>query len=125
MYSLPSASQMRAPCPRTMNGASHSTALKARTGEFTPPGISLAARSSRRRDSFSFRAMPLPPQLDPRGGAARITRAFSHRLPFGFSRRIHKYSSDYNLNVVPERSLTFTNISLGRNHRETSVRYSG
>src|SRR5215469_1652603 len=66
MYSLPSASQIRAPCPRTMNGASHSTALKARTGELTPPGISFAARECRRRDSSSFRGIILLPRREPR-----------------------------------------------------------
>src|SRR5947199_1997981 len=55
MYSLPSASQIREPCPRTMNGGSLSTALKARTGEFTPPGITCSARFCRRRDSSSLR----------------------------------------------------------------------
>src|SRR5215469_2370992 len=124
MYSLPSASQIRAPCPRTMNGASHSTALKARTGEFTPPGMSLAARSCRRRDSTSFRGMLLPRELEPRGVAPRIPRAFLSEARLSFSRRIHKYSSDYDRNVVPERSRTFTNISPGLNHRETCFRYS-
>src|SRR6478672_615314 len=42
-----------------MNGASHSTALKARTGELTPPGISCSARSRSRRLSSSLRAMLL------------------------------------------------------------------
>src|SRR3954468_23258000 len=60
MYSLPSASQMWEPCPRTMNGASHSTALNARTGELTPPGISCSARFCRRRHSSSLRGIYLP-----------------------------------------------------------------
>src|SRR5437867_4250423 len=39
---------MWAPRPRTMKGGSPPTALNARTGELTPPGISLRARSKRR-----------------------------------------------------------------------------
>jgi hypothetical protein len=45
MYSLPSASQMRQPLPRTMYGGSPPTDLKARTGESTPPGITRDARA--------------------------------------------------------------------------------
>src|SRR3954451_16364182 len=60
MYSLPSASQMCEPCPRTIKGASHSTALNARTGELTPPGISCSARFCRRRHSSSLRGIYLP-----------------------------------------------------------------
>src|SRR5579864_722669 len=59
MYWFPSASHILAPSPRTMNGASHSTALNARTGELTPPGINCSARFCRRRHSSSFRGMLL------------------------------------------------------------------
>ena len=59
MYSFPSASQICEPCPRTMNGASHSTDLNARTGEFTPPGINPSARFCSRRHSSSLRAIHL------------------------------------------------------------------
>src|SRR5215208_8020085 len=38
MYSLPSASQMRAPSPLAATTGSPPTPRKARTGEFTPPG---------------------------------------------------------------------------------------
>src|SRR5580692_8108217 len=55
MYSLSSASQTREPLPRTMKGASPPTAPNARTGEFTPPGIMLAARSCKRRDCSVLR----------------------------------------------------------------------
>src|SRR5215471_2078486 len=54
MYSRPSASQMRLPSPRSMKGGTPPTARKARTGEFTPPGMILRERSNNR--SF-FEAM--------------------------------------------------------------------
>src|SRR5215471_2435606 len=44
MYSLSSTSQIREPRPRTMYGGSPPTALNARTGESTPPGITREAR---------------------------------------------------------------------------------
>src|SRR5215469_11473997 len=50
MYSFSSASQTCDPLPRKMNGGSPPTERKARTGEFTPPGIMLSARCCRRRD---------------------------------------------------------------------------
>src|SRR5271169_1477144 len=55
MNSFSSASQMCEPLPRTMNGGSPPTEPKARTGEFTPPGIMLSARCCRRRDFSTFR----------------------------------------------------------------------
>src|SRR5215467_1335099 len=54
MYSRPSASQMRLPAPRSMKRGTPPTARKARTGEFTPPGMVLRERSNNR--SF-FEAM--------------------------------------------------------------------
>src|SRR5581483_2337403 len=42
-----------------MNGASHPTALNARTGELTPPGISFSARSCSFRHSSSLRPISL------------------------------------------------------------------
>src|SRR5277367_3639249 len=60
MYSLPSASKMCEPCPRTMNGASPPTERNARTGEFTPPGIICSARCCSLRDISVFRAMGSP-----------------------------------------------------------------
>src|SRR5215471_11412537 len=59
MYWLPSASHTLEPSPRTINGDSHPTALKARTGEFTPPGINCSARCCRRLHLLSFRGMLL------------------------------------------------------------------
>src|SRR5580698_1000435 len=55
MYSFSSASQMCDPFPRTINGGSPPTEPKARTGEFTPPGIMLSARCCKRRDCSTFR----------------------------------------------------------------------
>src|ERR1700685_4522010 len=43
------------PLPRRINGASPPTEPKARTGEFTPPGIMLSARCCRRRDCSVLR----------------------------------------------------------------------
>ena len=50
MYSLPSASHMREPAPRTMMGGSPPTDLKARVGESTPPGMTRSARCCNARD---------------------------------------------------------------------------
>src|ERR1700741_2626826 len=55
MYSLPSTSVMHAPWPRWMIGASPPTARKARTGEFTPPGMSFSARFCSARDFVRVR----------------------------------------------------------------------
>src|SRR5260221_11170819 len=46
MYSLPSAPTRRAPKARCTNTGCPPTARNARTGLFTPPGISRSARSS-------------------------------------------------------------------------------
>ncbi len=46
-YSLPSASVRYGPVPDTMNRGVPPTAPKARTGEFTPPGVTASARSKR------------------------------------------------------------------------------
>lgn len=46
-YSRPSASVRYGPVPDTMNRGVPPTARKARTGEFTPPGVTVAARSNR------------------------------------------------------------------------------
>src|SRR5208282_818876 len=45
------------PCPRTMYRGSHPTLRKARTGEFTPPGISCSARFCSLRDSSVLRGI--------------------------------------------------------------------
>src|SRR4051812_45323735 len=55
MYWLPSASQMSGPLPRTIHGGSPPTARKARTGESTPPGITLSARCCSLRESSVLR----------------------------------------------------------------------
>src|SRR5215470_11271204 len=64
MYSLPSASQICEPWPRTTKGGSPPTARNARTGELTPPGISISARFCSLRDWSSLRAMREPPLLN-------------------------------------------------------------
>src|SRR3954451_15547735 len=45
-YSLPSTSNRYAPCARSMNRGVPPTALNARTGELTPPGVTARARSN-------------------------------------------------------------------------------
>ena len=49
-YSLPSTSRSQAPLPEAMNRGVPPTALKARTGEFTPPGVTRWARSNQSAD---------------------------------------------------------------------------
>src|ERR671923_2021423 len=51
-YTRPSTSHRRAPSPRAMNGGAPPTARNARTGLFTPPGITRLAALSRRSDSL-------------------------------------------------------------------------
>ena len=46
-YSLPSTSVSHAPCADRMNRGVPPTALNARTGELTPPGVTPRARSNR------------------------------------------------------------------------------
>src|SRR3954469_22130535 len=48
MYSRPSTSDRYAPVPRSTKNGAPPTRLNARTGEFTPPGISCCAASNRR-----------------------------------------------------------------------------
>ncbi len=50
MYALPSTSQMREPSALRMKSGVPPTAWKARTGEFTPPGISRRARANSSSD---------------------------------------------------------------------------
>src|SRR5689334_9994152 len=54
MYSLPSTSNKWDPAPLAMNKGFPPTALNARTGEFTPPGMISLARSKSRLD-FSYK----------------------------------------------------------------------
>src|SRR5579872_546022 len=65
MYSFSSASQMCEPFPRTRNGGSPPTDPKARTGEFTPPGITCSARCCKRRDCSTFRVVIVVIQCSP------------------------------------------------------------
>src|SRR6266446_4863921 len=57
MYSLPSASHIREPSPRTIMGGIPPTALNARAGEFTPPGMTACARWLSLRDCSCLRTM--------------------------------------------------------------------
>src|SRR5215212_266278 len=60
MWRFPLASQKYAPCARCTKRGVPPTARKARTGEFTPPGMSCLARSK----SCALRsAAPAPPSL--------------------------------------------------------------
>src|SRR5437867_13199124 len=70
MYSLPSTSIRRAPEPRAKNSGSPPTALKARTGELTPPGISWRALSNRLRDSVPIDGRGPRVRIDAAGGGS-------------------------------------------------------
>src|SRR5579863_8325349 len=100
MNSFSSASQMCEPLPRTMNGGSPPTEPKARTGEFTPPGIMLSARCCRRRDCSTFREV-----VD---GIMAPTRGFTdfHKT------RLREYYSSAGVNE-------FIRYSLFRHHLAT------
>ncbi len=65
-YSLPSTSVSQAPAAERMNRGVPPTAAKARTGEFTPPGVTARARSKRARDCSSGRGVTA--SLSPRAG---------------------------------------------------------
>src|SRR5258708_21379600 len=55
MYAFPSSSKRRAFSPRAMKSGSPTTPLKARTGEFTPPGKRDFARENSRADASVLR----------------------------------------------------------------------
>src|SRR5829696_2751377 len=59
MYSRPSTSHTRAPRARSMNRGVPPTALNARTGELTPPGISFCARANKSSDLVIL-CVPVP-----------------------------------------------------------------
>src|SRR3954464_232826 len=68
MYSRPSSSVMRAPRPERMKTGVPPTAPKARTGEFTPPGMS----SSDWSNNWRLRSyIGIPGSAEERGEAAR------------------------------------------------------
>src|SRR2546425_5105636 len=52
-YERPSTSQMRAPSPRATKNGSPPTPLNARTGLFTPPGMSRIAASNKRSEEHT------------------------------------------------------------------------
>src|SRR5258708_24144413 len=56
MYWRLSTSKMREPCAVSMNRGVPPTALKARTGEFTPPGMTSCARWKRASDCLPMAA---------------------------------------------------------------------
>ena len=70
-YSLPSTSVSHAPCADRMKRGVPPTALKARTGEFTPPGVTVRARSKSAADAVVEAV---------RSG---VTRRLSPRVPTG------------------------------------------
>src|SRR6185437_13910074 len=107
MYSLPSASQMREPCPRTIYGGSPPTDLNARTGESTPPGIT---RHARAWSSFDFVCCFIELLNIPRFYPNR----YNHNEHKGQRRRTHLYK---------ERRGTRRCFSL--KNRETSVLLRG
>src|SRR6476660_532859 len=78
-YALPSTSVSQAPRAERMKRGVPPTALKARTGEFTPPGVTARARSKREAD-------PAVPVVGPDGwlaGRAGVTRRLSPRRETG------------------------------------------
>src|SRR5580700_10233417 len=90
MNSFSSASQMCEPLPRTMNGGSPPTDPKARTGEFTPPGIMLSARCCKRRDCSTFREV-----VD---GIEAPTRGFNRLSPEIHQTALREYYSSATTN---------------------------
>src|SRR5215510_11644904 len=79
MYSRPSASQMRLPSPRVMKRGTPPTARKARTGEFTPPGMLLRERSN----SCSFLELMFVERLREFARAALDVRRVEQRADHG------------------------------------------
>src|SRR4029079_934321 len=67
-YSLPSTSVSQAPCAERMKRGVPPTALNARTGEFTPPGVTARARSNRASDADVRRSLVVTGSLSPTGG---------------------------------------------------------
>src|SRR5438270_11935717 len=90
MYSLPSASKIWEPSPRAIKGGFPPTLRKARTGEFTPPGMMRCARwnncsdlawvkSQYRRPitpAAALRAHQFPPVAPKLGGIIHHLTAF-------------------------------------------------
>src|SRR5215467_5147881 len=95
MYSRASASQMRLPSPRSMKGGTPPTARKARTGEFTPPGMTLRERSNSR--SF-FEVM----SLEHRGELSR-TLLDIRRVEHGADHRERVGSRSYQFSRIGRR----------------------
>src|SRR3954447_24947717 len=82
-YSWPSTSVIRAPDADAMKRGVPPTAWNARTGEFTPPGVTARARRIRAAETGTGSApgtpafSPVPPNAAKPGGARRDARAMS------------------------------------------------
>src|SRR5579864_2599022 len=96
MYSFSSASQMCDPFPRTMKGGSPPTDLKARTGEFTPPGIMLSARCCSRCDCSILRDV-VDGIIPPERRRETSTAGFSQATTIPAVRN----SSDFHHSAIP------------------------
>ena len=72
-YSRPSASYSRGPVPAIMNRGVPPTARNARTGEFTPPGVTAWARSNRACEAgASYGWVTRPVSQPDRAAAVRV-----------------------------------------------------
>src|SRR5580692_831744 len=116
IYSLPSASKMCEPCPRTMKGASPPTEPKARTGEFTPPGIICSARCCSLRDISVLRAMGSPKNW------SYIVTAGGRNTAKSQHWEMHLYFLRLELSI--KRDTEFTGYLQFRNSPETRSGYS-
>src|SRR5437667_12328170 len=105
MYSLPSEPHMREPRPRTIIRGSAPTARNARTGEFTPPGMSCSARFWSLRDLSVLRAM-----------ASRLTYGISIACQLVALWKSTSADGD----ALLHRFRDFTNYSTRRKHPETN-----
>src|SRR5215467_2409903 len=115
MYSLPSASHIRAPFPRTMYGGSPPTDLNARTGESTPPGITRDARICSSCDFLRgfISIMNIPQQKDEPQRTRRNTKGLVEVLQF------HRV-----IRLVFTQSFVRTLLFNQKWHRAISVRFA-
>src|SRR5437762_9041792 len=81
MYCRLSASKTREPCPCSMNGGVPPTAPKARTGEFTPPGMISFARWKSASDCLAMRGECGTDTLLCARGTGRSACATSSQFP--------------------------------------------
>src|SRR5580704_12208119 len=104
------------PCPRTMKGASPPTEPKARTGEFTPPGIICSARCCSLRDISVLRAMGSPKNW------SYIVTAGGRNTAKSQHWEMHLYFLRLELSI--KRDTEFTGYLQSRNSPETRSGYS-